>query len=161
MDGNPYARIIDVVRGETQEDASARESIQGGVGAAPIKARLGIVTQRVPLKIKVAGIEQPTSVLRINERLVKGAKWKVKITSPTSDYRGLTGQLSGPVSCPGGHGSPQLDAVTGGQLHSTDTTIDQAVTEQLEIDLEAGDQVLVLTEDDQIFYIVMKVVKAV
>lgn len=161
MEGNPYARIIGVVRGETQADAAARESIQGGVGAAPMKARLGTVTQRVPLKIRVAGIEQPTEVLRINERLVKGARWRMKLTSPQSAYSGLVGALDGPISCLGGHGAPRLGKVTGGQLYSGDTAIDEASVEQLEIDLEVGDQVLTLTEDDQIFYIIMKVVDAV
>ena len=33
--------------------------------------------------------------------------------------------------------------------------------QHMKIDLEAGDQVLLLTEDDQMFYIVMKVVMAV
>lgn len=167
MDGNPYARMLAVIRGETGEQTPTGETESAGLGANPCKMRLGIVTQRAPLKLKVASIEQPTRALRINERLVKGARWKVKITSPDSDYRQLTGQLQGPAVCPGGCGSPQLDAVTGGQLHSTDTTIGKdaedgmATTEQLEIDLEAGDEVLLLTEDDQIFYIVCRMVKAV
>ena len=33
--------------------------------------------------------------------------------------------------------------------------------EQLELDLAVGDEVLLLTQDDQVFYIVMKVVNAV
>lgn len=42
-----------------------------------------------------------------------------------------------------------------------DVMIDQAEQEQLEIDLDAGDSVLLLTGDDQVFYIIMKVVDAV
>ena len=164
MDGNPYARMVAVIRGESSEQTPTSESKPAGLGANPCKMRLGKVTQRVPLKISVAGIEQPTEVLYINERLVKGAKWKMQITSPDSDYKGLTGELSGPVDC-SGEGSPQLGTVTDGQLHSTDTAIGKpdamATTEQLEIDLEVNDQVLLLTEDDQTFYIIMKVVKAV
>lgn len=38
---------------------------------------------------------------------------------------------------------------------------DMILLEQLEIDLEVGDEVLLLTEDDQVFYIIMKVVDAV
>ena len=78
----------------------------------------------------------------MNERLVKGARWKTKTTSPNSDYRGLSGVVTG-------------------QVHSADTVIDEAVVEQLELDLEAGDEVLLLTQDDQVFYIIMKVARAV
>lgn len=159
--GDPYARMLEVLRGESSEASKTGETIHAGLGARPAKMRLGEVTQQVPLRIKVMGIEQPTEVLRINERLVKGATWKAKVTSPNSDYNGLTGTLSGPVNCSGGHGSPKLGEVTGGNIHSTDTTIDEAVMEQLEIDLEVGDQVLLLTEDDQVFFIMMKVVRAV
>ncbi len=46
-------------------------------------------------------------------------------------------------------------------MHSGDTVIDQGEAEQLELDLAVGDEVLLLTQDDQVFYIVMKVVNAV
>lgn len=167
MDRDPYTRMVAVIRGETSEKSTTGETQPAGLGANPCKMRLGKVTQRVPLKITVAGIEQPTEVLKINERLTRNAKWKVQITSPDSDYKGLTGQLSGPVKCSHEGCSPGLDKVTAGELHSTDTTIgkdteaSRATVEQLEIDLEVGDQVLLLTEDDQIFYILMKVVDAV
>lgn len=161
MDGNAYSRIVRVIRNETEEQSKTGETDYAGLGASPLKARLGTVTQRVPLKIKVAGVELPTEVLRINERLTKGAKWKEKITSPKSDYTGLSGSLSGPVACSGDGCNPQLSSVTAGDIHSTDTTVDEAEVEQLEVDLDVDDQVLLVTEDDQIFYIVMKVVKAV
>lgn len=161
MNRSIYSRMISVMRGEGSEVTPGGETSQAGLGAAPCRMRLGIVTQQVPLKIKVAGIEQPTQALRINERLVKGAKWKARLTSLDSKYNGLTGSLSGPVACAGGLGSPKLSTVTGGTLHSTETSMEQTVLEQLEIDLQAGDQVLLLTEDDQVFYILMKVVQAV
>ena len=156
MDGNPYSKMLSLIRAESSEMAEAGESMAAGIGAGAAKMRLGQVTQHVPLRIRVAGIEQPTDVLRINERLVKGAKWKSKITSTNSSYNALTGALSGSVTCGGA-----LSDVTGGQLHSADAAIDEAVVEQLEIDLEVGDEVLLLTTDDQIFFILMKVVKAV
>lgn len=167
MDRDPYTRMVAVIRGETSERSATGETQPAGLGANPCKMRLGKVTQRVPLKISVAGVEQPAEALKINERLTKGAKWKVRITSPDSDYRNLTGQLSGPVSCSGEGCNPQLGAITSGQLHSTDTTIGRdtetgrATVEQLEIDLDVEDRVLLLTEDDQVFYIIMKVVDAV
>lgn len=157
-EGNPYARFVALSR-ETAADAGpAGDSAQAGLGAASARMRLGRVIQRIPLKVKVAGLDQPTEALKINERLVKGAKWKTKTTSPNSDYNGLTGPISGPVSTPAGQGA--LIEFTDGQVHATDTTIDEATVEQLEIDLDEGDDVLLLTEDDQVFYILMKVVDA-
>ena len=101
----------------------------------------------------------PMAAGRAVERLAKGAWWETKTTSPDSDYNALTGPISGPVNTPAGQGS--LISLRAGQVHSGDTTIDLARVEQLEIDLEVGDRVLLLTEDDQVFYIVMKVVNAV
>lgn len=141
-DGNPYARAVALIRAQGEDTAPAGDSVQAGLGAVPARMRLGTVLTASPLTVRVTGLTQPTRALRINERLTKGAKWKTKTTSPNSDYRGLSG------------------AVTG-QVRSTDTVIDEAKVEQLEIDLEPGDEVLLLTEDDQVFYIVMKVVKAV
>lgn len=159
MDGNPYARLIALTREQGADAAPAGDSAQAGLGAAPARMRLGTVVTAAPLKVRVAGIVQPPSALRLNERLAAGAKWKTKTVSPDSDYCALTGPVSGPVNTPAGQGS--LISITAGQVHSGDTTIDKAVVKQLEIDLEPDDTVLMLTEDDQIFYIVMKVVKAV
>lgn len=159
MDGDPYARFVALGRDVSADANPAGDSAQAGVGAAPARMRLGRVIQRVPLKVSTAGISLPTKALRINERLVKGAKWNAKATSPNSDYNGLTGPIEGPVTTP--HGTGALISLTGGQVHSGDTTIDEAVVEQLEIDLEVGDDVLMLTEDDQLFYLIMKVVDAV
>lgn len=141
-DGDPYARFLAIGQEQASDAGRAGDSQQAGLGAAPARMRLGEVITAAPLTVRVAGILQPTKALRINERLTKGAKWKTKTTSPNSDYRKLSG------------------AVTG-QVHSADTVIDEAKVEQLEIDLEPGDEVLLLTEDDQVFFIVMKVVKAV
>ena len=141
-DSNPYAAFIAMMADAALEDNPAGDSAQAGLGAVPARMRLGTVLTASPLTVRVAGLTQPARALRLNERLAKGAKWKTKTTSPNSDYRELSG------------------AVTG-QMHSNGTTIDEAVVEQLEIDLEPGNEVLLLTEDDQVFYIVMKVVKAV
>lgn len=159
MDGNPYASMVGLMRGQGAEYGPAGDSAHAGTGAASARMRLGRVVTAAPLTVRVAGIVQPTKALRINERLVKGAKWKTKTTSPDSDYNGLTGPISGPVSTP--HGTGALIELTAGQVHSTETIVDEATVEQLKIDLEPGDEVLLLTEDDQVFYIVMKVVDAV
>ena len=159
MQGNPYAGLVALMRGQGGDNNPAGDSAQAGIGAAPVRMRLGTVVSAAPLKVRVAGLVQPPSALRLNERLAKGAWWKTKTTSPDSDYNALTGPISGPVNTPAGQGS--LISLTAGQVHSGDTTIDLARVEQLEIDLEVGDRVLLLTEDDQVFYIVMKVVNAV
>lgn len=140
MDGNPYSAIVAMMRREGAEQSNTGETANTGLGAMPIKMRLGTVLQKSPLQVEVAGVPMPAPVLRINERLTKGAKCKVNVT----------GALSGSISC-SGYGSPRL---SGGALSN-------AVMEQMEIDLEKGDEVLLLTGDDQIFYIVMKVVAAV
>ena len=137
------------------------ETAAAGLGAVPAKMRLGIVTQREPLKLRVMGVEQPTQALRINERLTCGAKRRVKVTSSHGRMEGLQGTLDGPISCSGGQGNPNLGRVTGGKLTSNDLEVDKATEEQLELDLDVDDQVLLLTEDDQLFYVLMKVVKAV
>ncbi len=142
MDGNPYAAFVELARGAAADAGPAGDSQQAGLGAVPARMRLGTVVTPAPLTVRVAGLAQPAKALRINERLVKGARWKTRTTSLNSDYKALSG------------------AVTG-QVHSADTTIDEAVVEQLEIDLEPGDEVLLLTEDDQVFYLIMKVVDAV
>lgn len=158
-DGDPYVRFLAIGQAQASDAGPAGDSRQAGLGAAPARMRLGKVLTTAPLTVRVAGIPQPTKTLRINERITKGAKWKTKTTSPNSDYNGLTGPISGPVNTP--HGTGELIELTAGEVHSTETTIDEAVVEQLEIDLEEGDEVLLLTEDDQVFYIFMKVVNAV
>lgn len=159
MDGDPYARFVALGRSVSADAMPAGDSQQAGTGAAPARMRLGEVLNRAPLRVKVAGLNQPTEALKINERLVKGAKWKTKTTSPNSDIKDFTGPIFGPVQ--GVHGIGALIEFTGGEVHIPDTIIDEATVEQLEIDLEVGDTVLMLTEDDQVFYIIMKVVDAV
>ena len=184
--GNPYARMVSVIRGESAEHSASRsgalgaqtagETDQTGLGAGPAKMRLGRVTSRAPLKVTVADTEQPTEVLKINERLTKGAKWKTKLTAPVDVLddparrpsatffgpTGVYGPVNGTVACGGlGCSDPELTGINNGTLYADDVIIDQTEHEQLEIDLEEGDLVLMLTEDDQMFYILMKVVDAV
>lgn len=159
MDGDPFAGLLALIREQGADANPAGDSAQAGMGAAPVRMRLGKVIQRVPLKVKVAGLDQPTEVLKINERLTRGARWRTRTTSPNSGIRNFTGPVSGPVR--GVHGIGSLMEFTGGEVHIPDTTIDEATVEQLELDLEEGDEVLLLTGDDQVFYIIMKVVDAV
>lgn len=117
MDGNPYSRMIAVIRDEGGGDASSTP------GAGPCRMMLGTVTQQTPLKVAVAGITQPSSALRIDARLTRGAKW-------TASIRG------------------------------GDIDTDRAELELSESVLNTGDRVLLLTSDEQVFYVLSKVVGA-
>lgn len=131
MDQDPYARFVELGRRMSAEPPMDFRETSANTEGAAARLREGIVDTVVPLSVKVAGLEQPAKALRINERLTKGAKWRGKIDSKQPDFRS-----------------------------STSRTVADAEFEQLELDLEAGDRVLLLTCDDQVFYIVMKVVNA-
>lgn len=167
-DGDPYARMAALMR---------RQS-----GAEGVKMRLGTVAQKEPLEVVTAGFRLPTEALKINERLTKGASWKTRTASPNGRFGRLTGNsgefrllpspVTGVLICDGEGCAPQLTALTSGTLNSGNVLIeqgeldlnvelDEAEHRQLELDLEVGDKVLMLTEDDQVFYILMKVVDAV
>lgn len=171
LDGNPYARMMSVIR-----DGAGEPGTTG-----PVKMRLGTVAQREPLEVTVGGARQPAGALKINERLTRGASWKSQINSRSGRFGTLSSQsgkfdllpsaVTGSVTCAGKGCEPEMTSINGGTLNSSDVLIDQAKLEkleldqaehrQLELDLEMGDTVLLLTEDDQIFYILMKVVDAV
>lgn len=142
-DGNPYARMAALMHDEAGQTSTARSAI----------LRLGTVVQQKPLEVTTAGVRLPVEALRINERLAKGAKWKTKLTAPVD-------VLDDPARLPAGAFTRVKD-VMGSTVYNDEVSIDQAEQEQLEIDLETGDTVLLLTEDDQVFYILMKVVDAV
>lgn len=87
MDGNPYARMVEVIRGETADTSGGAV-----LGSGPVRMREGQVTGVLPLCLSVAGTVQPTGAVRV----------------------------------------------------------------PAELELQAGDRVLLLTQDDQTFYIVMR-----
>ena len=103
-----------MVQEQSADTGLAGDSAQAGLGAAPARMRLGRGVSAAPLPVRVAGTVQPTKALRINERLVKGARWKTKTTSPNSDYNGLTGPIEGPGSTP--HGTGALVELTDGRV---------------------------------------------
>lgn len=73
MQSNPYAGLVALMRGQGGDNNPAGDSAQAGIGAAPVRMRLGTVVSAAPLKVRVAGLVQPPSALRLNERLAKGA----------------------------------------------------------------------------------------
>lgn len=131
MSANPYADFVGLGRQMGQEKALDMTETSADVEGATVRLRVGVVDTVDPLCVKVAGLKQKAKVLKINERLTRGAKWRVKIESKTPDFKS-----------------------------STSETVADAKIEPLELDLESGDKVLLLTCDDQTFYIVMKVVDA-
>lgn len=140
MGDDAYSELVALMRGQSGV-------ADGMSGSAPVRMRLGRVVSTEPLCVEVAGLRQPASALWINAELVKGAAWKVMITSPEATFRALAG-AGGPAELPSG------------TLKSTDATLDKADMQLLEFVLAPGDQVLLFTEDDQTYYIFMRVVKA-
>ena len=69
------------------------------------------------------------------------------------ECEGVNGDLSIQASC--GYGSHSSMSVSSGTLNTP-----RCVAAQAEPVLKAGDEVLLLTEDDQTFYLMDKVVKA-
>lgn len=125
-----------------------REAGGAAVPAGNARLRLGTVTSPAPLEIDVAGTAQEAERLYISHRLVDGHREKLRVTGSA-----VSGALAINASC--GKGSH-----TSMDIHSGTVALD-AVAAQSGPVLAAGDTVLLLTEDDQIFYIIDKVVQCV
>ncbi len=112
----------------------------GSGGAGGLRVRLGTVLAASPLKIDVAGTTQEAERFYIADRLRKGH-------GETVALRGGSGGFSA-----NGHThAVTLDAGTL-QIGGAELVLDSPV-------LRAGDLVLLLTEDDQTFYLLDKVVR--
>lgn len=96
MDGDPFARIIDALSGDTSDN--------------PLQMRFGTVVSRDPMSVKVADLTQKKDALRLDKRLKDMVEFEIS------------------------HGISKT--------------------------LMPGSRVLLLTQDDQIFYIVCEVVSA-
>lgn len=115
--------------------AAGREGGRSGT----VRLRLGTVLSVEPLRVEVAGTNQEAARFYIADRLVKGHRETV---SPS-------GSLSVSASC--AYGVHASAGIGGGTL---DVTLTKPV-------LQKGDLVLLLTEDDQTFYLIDKVVRLV
>lgn len=138
MQENAYSELVSIMR-ETAKP-------KGPMG--PIHLRLGVVLEADPLKVDVAGTIQEAERFYISHRLVKGHQELLEL-----DCSGVNGNLSIQASC--GYGSHSSMSVSSGTLNTP-----RCVAAQAEPVLKAGDEVLLLTEDDQTFYLMDKVVKA-
>lgn len=126
-----YDRIYETMRKAGGEEARAGR----------LRLRLGTVTAVSPLSVEVAGTEQEAERFYISCRLLAGHTENIK----------LTGGAGGFTANSGSHGV----SVDPGTVRLT-----QLVQTLEEPALQAGDQVLLLTDDDQTFYLIDKVVRA-
>lgn len=110
------------------------------------RLRLGTVVSMAPLKVDVAGTMQEGERFFIAHRLISGHKETL-----TVEVTDISGALSILASCGmGSHGG--MDIYGGTVRFKAATAQDGPV-------LAAGDQVLLLTADDETFYILDKVVR--
>ena len=132
MEGNPYSLFHQMMGKEIQ---NRRQTI----------VRQGMVLSARPLSIKVGGLPIPLdgSCVWVNESLVQEHREKLSLEEPA-------GSLEGQGSCSDG-GTVSGYTVTGGQVETTARLVEPL--------LQAGDQVVLLSEDDQQFYLVCKVVR--
>ncbi|MEG0780766.1 MAG: DUF2577 family protein, partial [Oscillospiraceae bacterium] len=116
--------------------------------AGAIRLRLGTVVSATPLRLDVAGLIVEGSDLYLCDRLRAGHREKLTVESSQ-----VTGAVSGSVSC------SHAPAVLSYTIQSGTARLGTATVVLLESPLQAGDAVLLLTEDDQTFYCMDKVVK--
>jgi len=143
MQEDPYSGLISLM-----QEAGAPK---GPVGPAHI--RLGKVLSADPLKVDVAGTIQEGERIYICHRLVKEHRELLRL-----DCADTSARFTFSSSCPhNAHGSHSDDpaSFTAGTLKTP-----RCVATQAEPVLKPGDEVLLLTEDDQIFFLIDKVVKA-
>lgn len=122
-----------------------REAGKEGIPAGNARLLHGTVLSAAPLKIDVAGTVQEAERFYISDRLVSGHAEKLTVSGSS-----VSGALDIFASC--GNGSHSSMTISGG------TVALNAVATQDGPVLKAGDEVLLLTADDQTFYILDKVV---
>ncbi len=141
MQGDAYSEIVDMIR--------VAQTAPFGMG--PVHLRRGEVLGLDPLKIDVAGTPQEAERFFISHRLLKGHRETLNLECTEVSARF---SLTASCPCPDGGHSGSSAAAEGGTLTA------KAVAAVAEPVLKEGDIVLLLTEDDQIFYLIDKVVRA-
>ncbi len=145
MKEDPYSTLAGLMR-EAAEP-------KGPMG--PIHLLRGVVLSASPLRVDVAGTIQEADRFYISHRLVK-EHWELL----RLDCTDVEAQFLLSVACPhveNPHGTHQRDP---SRASSGTLCTPHCVSTQAEPVLKPGDEVLLLTEDDQIFYLIDKVVKA-
>lgn len=118
--------------------AAMRKAGGEGAQAGRLRLRLGTVRAVSPLSVEVAGTEQEAERFYICHRLVRGHAERVSPEGALTIY----------ASCP-------MGSHTSADIYSGGLTV--TLTES---PLRVGDTVLLLTDDDQTFYLIDKVVQA-
>ena len=126
-----YSRIYEAMRKAGGE----------GAQAGRLRLRLGTVRAVSPLSVEVAGTEQEAERFYICRRLVRGHTEKIQLTGGAGGF-----------TANGSSHSVSIDSGTV-QITRLTATLEEPV-------LQAGDLVLLLTDDDQTFYLIDKVVQA-
>lgn len=140
MREDPYSGLASLMREAGQP--------KGPVG--PVHLRLGTVVSADPLAVDVAGTPQEAARFYISHRLVKEHRELLRLyCTEVSEQFALT------AGCPISAHSGSSASASGGTLETP-----HCVATQAEPVLKRGDEVLLLTEDDQIFFVIDKVVKA-
>jgi hypothetical protein len=139
MGEDPFSGLYGLMRTAGQE----------AVPSGNARLRRGTVLSSAPLKIDVAGTAQEAERFWICDRLRKGHSEKVSLAGS-----GTSGSLSVSASC--AYGSHDSMEIKNGTLNIASATA--ALTEPV---LKAGDEVLLLTADDQMFYILDRVVRCI
>jgi len=138
MNEDPYSGLVSLIQEAGQP--------KGPVG--PAHLRLGKVLSVDPLKVDVAGTTQEAERIYISHRLVQEHQELLRLACTD-----VTADLSIFAACGMGAHS-HMDIYSG----TWDTP--HCVATQAEPVLKPEDEVLLLTEDDQIFFLIDKVVKA-
>lgn len=140
MREDPYSGFVSLMQEAGQP--------KGPVG--PARLRLGTVLSADPLKVDVAGTPQEAERFYISHRLVQEHQELLRL-----DCVEVDSSFSLSVSCPKSAHSGSSATARVGKMQTP-----HCVATQAEPVLKPGDEVLLLTEDDQIFFVIDKVVKA-
>jgi len=131
--------------------AGAQAAAEGAV-----RLRLGTVLSAFPLKLDVAGTVQEAERVRICHSLTAGSACRASLNGT-----GLTaGEMSGQASYQK-DGLIQNAEVMEGTLSARSMEVEDLTLTRLELGVRTGDMVLLLTDDDQTFYLMDKVVQAI
>ena len=123
-----------------------RDAGKKAIPAGNARLLHGTVLSVAPLKIDVAGTTQEAERFYISNRLVDGHAEKLTVSGSA-----VSGALAISASC--ANGSHSSMTISGGTV-----ALDAVATQDGPV-LKVGDEVLLLTADDQTFYILDKVVK--
>lgn len=140
MKENPYSAMLGVIRQATEPSGPA----------GPVHSLLGKVLSTDPLRVDVAGTPQEAERFYVSMRLLKG--WKESLDLECSE---VSGRFALTASCPcpdgGGHNGSTATMENGTVTARCAATLAETVLKQ-------GDLVLLLSEDNQVFYLIDKVV---